>query len=362
MQKISALLLSLISIATFVSPPTFASESAAPVTAAPTCAPDGRITPICHVQAPEDLELLPNAKQILMSQMQGGADHRTGGGLAVLNLADNAVTPLAIDSGFQDGWGEASCKTPPEKIGPHGIHLSQREDDRWQLLVVNHSGREAIEILELVPQKDSYRAIWRGCVVNSTGGLHNDVAASADGGFIATVMLTKEMRARPDALTLMLSGKDTGYLVAWNADDGMLKLPNSDAPFNNGIQISKDGKFAFFNAWTGKQVRKYDLRAQRVVKTIDLPFHPDNLTFRADGMLIDAGINELDSWKACVAAHSDFCQTAFTVVAIDPKTGNFMPVFQGDAGYIAGASVALQVDKKLFIGTYAGDRLLEISR
>lgn len=326
----------------------------------PACTPAAKITPICGLHAPEDLELLPDGKHLLVSQLP---DHlsSTGGGLAILDIATDKSEPLATSAEYKTGWGDASCTTPLGKLAPHGIHLSKRKDGALQVLAVNHAERESIEALELIPTKSGYTAVWHGCVVNNNDGMHNDVVATPEGGFIATVMLTTELRSRPDAFTAMLSGDNTGYLVEWRPDSGMVKLPNSEAPFNNGVILSKDGQFAYFNAWTGKQVRKYDRKAQRVVKSIDLPFHPDNLTVRADGVLIDAGIDELASWKACIAAHSDFCVTAFSVVALDPKTDTFTPLYHGEAGNIAGASVAFQINQTLYVGSYAGDRLLKIA-
>jgi hypothetical protein len=327
---------------------------------APSCSPAGNVTPICGLHAPEDLELLPDGKHLLVSQMPDHANPNSGG-LAVMDLATNRVQPLMIKNEFKAGWGETSCNSPLQKLGPHGIHLSKRPDGALQLLVVNHAERESIEMLELVSDGNSYSGVWRGCVVNATGGLHNDVAATPEGGFIATVMMDKTLRAKPDAINIMLSGADTGYLVEWTAAKGMVKLPNSESPFNNGVQVSRDGKFALFNAWTGKQVRQYERETQRVSAIIDLPFYPDNLTLRADGKLVVAGIDELGSWKNCVTTHSDFCMTGFAAAVIDPLTMKSTPLYHAAPGVLAGASVALQLKQTLYIGTYQGDRLLKVA-
>jgi hypothetical protein len=75
-------------------------------------------------------------------------------------------------------------------FGSHGIHLSKRDDGRTELLVVSHGERESIEELELIHKPNGYRGLWRGCVTNGDG-LFNDIAATGDGGFIATVMMSK---------------------------------------------------------------------------------------------------------------------------------------------------------------------------
>jgi hypothetical protein len=70
--------------------------------------------------------------------------------------------------------------------------------------------------------------------------------------------------------------------------------------------------------WSDKQIRKYDRQARQVVKTVSVSFHPDNISIRADGMLVVAGMDELASCKACVLAKRNFCETGFTVVTLDP--------------------------------------------
>jgi hypothetical protein len=110
---------------------------------------------------------------------------------------------------------ESTLKPPHTHFGSHGIHLSKRNDGRTELLVVNHGERESIEALDLIQTPDGYRAVWRGGVTNRDG-LFNDVAATGDGGFIATAMMSKSAWERPDSLEVMLSGANTGYLVEWH--------------------------------------------------------------------------------------------------------------------------------------------------
>jgi hypothetical protein len=228
-----------------------------------------------------------------------------------------------------------------------------------ELLVVNHGERESIEALELVHALNGYRAVWRGCVTNRDG-LFNDVAATGDGGFIATVMMSKAAWNRPDLLDLMLSGVDTGYLVEWHPGGRLTRLPNSEAPVANGVQLSTDRGFIYYAAWTGKQVRKYDRQAEYVVQTANVPFYPDNISVRADGVLVVTGMDELRSWTACVLAKRSFCETGFTVMTLDPVTLDVRPLYHAPPGILPAASVAVQVCNKLYIGSAMGDRLLEV--
>jgi hypothetical protein len=330
-------------------------QNAAP----PSCVPSNGITPICGVRAPEDIELLPDDRHLLISEFSADFSRATGDGLLLVDLATRHVQPLMVSTHSEIGWGERSCNAPPAHFGSHGIHVSRRNDGRTELFVVNHGERESIEALELVHAFNGYRAVWRGCVRNGDG-LFNDVAATGDGGFIATVMMSKAAWNRADLLDVMLSGVDTGYLVEWHPGGRLTRLPNSEAPVANGVQLSTDRGFIYYAAWTGKQVRKYDRHAEYVVQTADVPFYPDNISVRADGVLVVTGMDELRSWKACVLAKRSFCETGFTVITLDPVALDVRPLYHAPPGILPAASVAVQVTNKLYIGSAMGDRLLEV--
>jgi SMP-30/Gluconolactonase/LRE-like region len=325
----------------------------------PPCVASSGITPICGVHAPEDIELLPDDRHLLISEFPADFSRVAGDGLLLVDLATHRVQPLMVSTHPETGWGERGCNAPPTHFGSHGIHLSTRDDGRTELLVVNHGERESIEELELIHMPNGYRAVWRGCVTNRDG-LFNDVAATDDGGFIATVMISKAAWDRPDLLDVMVSGVDTGYLVEWHPGGRLTRLPNSEAPIANSVQLSRDQGFIYYTAWSGKQIRKYDRQAGHVVETANVRFYPDNISVRADGMLIVTGMDELQSWKACVLARLSFCETGFTVVTLDPVTLDVRPLYHAPPGTLSAASVAVQVRNTLYVGSAMGDRLLEI--
>lgn len=327
----------------------------------PPCTRSHEVQPICGVQGPEDIELTPDGKDLVISELPPDFTHPAGSdGLLLVDLANDRVRPLPIVSEPEIAWGDPTCTAPPAQLGSHGIHLSKRSDGRTELLVVNHAERESIEAFELRSGSGGYRAIWHGCVSHPTG-LLNDVAAIGDGGFIATVTIEKALLSRKDVVDILVSGVDTGYLVEWHPDTGLRRLANSEAPGNNGIQLSMDGRFIYFAAWTKKQIRRYDRQAERVTQIVDVPFYPDNLSVRGDGTLIAAGLDELDSWKACAKAHSPFCETGFTVMTLDPLSLATQLLYKGKPGILTSTSVAVQVDNTLYVGAGKGDRLLKIN-
>lgn len=326
----------------------------------PTCEPGAGYEPVCGIAPPEDMELSSDGTQLFMSVTPGLAGQHQPR-LRVMDVASGQVSDMEVSHAAQEGWGETGCAAPEQGIGAHGIHLSQRSDGRQQLLVVNHAGREAIEFVELLPSDQGWQAIWRGCVENSGQGKFNDVAATPDGGFVATVMFVSETMAPPLPLEQLLDGRDTGYLMHWSADQSLRKLPGSDAPFPNGVQVSPDGNSAWFAAWTANQLWRYDLQAGAVDAKVDSGYMVDNLNWAQDGRLLGAGVPDSGAFARCFQEHVEHCPMGVRVSALDTATQEHELLFSSEPGVMSGASVATQVGDELYVGTFTGDRLLRVA-
>jgi hypothetical protein len=312
---------------------------------------------------PEDIVLTPDGTHLIVSELPPDFSSPVNPALMLVDLENDQVRPLAIRMQPENGWGDPSCDAP-SGFGTHGLHVSRRRDGRTQLLAVNHAGRESVELFELVRGAAGYEALWHGSV-KLEGGLLNDVVATPNGGFIATVMLDHDLVGEQDSMTFMFSGARTGYLAEWHPDTGWKRLSGSEAPLNNGVQISADGRFVWFAAWTSREVVEYDREARRITRITALPFYADNLTVASDGKLLAAGIDDLDYWRERTAAEGRICQEelAFTVASLDPVTFTATPIFRSNPGLLkGGASVALATGNALYIGSYAGERLLKVPR
>jgi hypothetical protein len=323
----------------------------------PACVGQSAYTPICGMAPAEDIELSPDAAFLFMSTTPGlAASHQSR--LRVMELASRSVTDMVIEHQATAGWGDASCAAPQGTIGAHGIHLSTRADGRSQLLVVNHNGREAVEFFEPVSDGKGWKAIWRGCVESQDGTMLNDVAATPDGGFVVTAMFSFSAMKDDPRLEQLLDGRATGHVLAWRPSEGLRRLPNSEAPAPNGIQVSQDGQSVWFAAWPGSGVWQYDFKQQKVVSKVVLDFMPDNLTWTADGQLLTAGVPDAQTFRRCFLSHNEFCPSASVVALIDPAKGNSRELLRAEEGALYGASTALQVGRDVFVGAFAGDRLL----
>ena len=168
---------------------------------------------------------------------------------------------------------------------PHGISLSKRSGGKMQLYVVNHGGRQSIEMFELKPEAGSWSLIWHGCAL--TMAEFNDVAALPDGGFIATHPTS--LRKQGDTSDLF-SGQPSGVVARWTPGKGEMELPGTEAGYPNGVLVSADGRYMYFNAWTAKEVHKYDLKAGKEVGVVKLDFMPDNITWTPKHQMLAAGV------------------------------------------------------------------------
>ncbi|GAA0334387.1 hypothetical protein GCM10009087_50850 [Sphingomonas oligophenolica] len=311
---------------------------------------------------PEDMEFLPGTGLIIVSNMWSATLTRPAG-LSLFDPKTNAVSWLPITNEYEKGWGAADCTTPLPRIGPHGIHLKKRRDGRLELFVVNHADRESIEMLEIKVDAPGPRAIWRGCTVmpnpEGTRGF-NDVAGLRDGGFIATVPIVPAIyKANGNDPR---NGKDSGYIVEWHPGGTVVELPDSHAPFPNGVQLSDDEKTLYFNAWTALEVRRYDRAAGRVTGHLTLDFMPDNLALRPDGKILAAGITDIVGFSTDPSCpkFDGICAKPFGVAVIDPRKWTATDIYHAGAAVLANASIALQQGKTLYIGAFRGEHLLKV--
>ena len=314
----------------------------------------------CQFQNPEDLALAPDGR-ILASQF-GSLDGTRSGSLALYDPATRtleiAFPPAApapdARAGANASWGDANCPFPdPTLFSPHGIDLDVRADGRRQLAVVNHGGRESVELFEVA---DDAALAWRGCALAPADALLNDVVTLRNGGFWATRMLSKSSAALA-FLRAAAFGANTGWAYAWSPGRGFRKLPGTDAPLPNGIEKSPDERYVYLNAYAARGIRKIDAASGETVAARELP-GLDNLAWAEDGRLLAAshtgGIGEM---MACQGLESGACGMPFEIVALHPDDLSEQVLIAHRGAPMGGATVALQRGGAFYLGTFAGDRI-----
>ncbi|MEP7354858.1 MAG: SMP-30/gluconolactonase/LRE family protein, partial [Acidobacteriota bacterium] len=332
---------------------------AAPAAPAPlACGMQGDAEILCGARSPEDLELTPDGKAIIVSQnVRLGAGRGAAAGdpvapFVLFDLAKKTFIPVMLDVKPLTDWGAATCPGPiGTALAAHGISLAKRKDGKLQFFVVNHGGRESIEMYELKKISGDWNLIWHGCVPSQKD--FNDVAALPDGGFVATHPTAIQAQG-----TDLFSGQPTGYVVSWTASKGELELPGTRFGYPNGVIVSSDGRYAYYNAWTAKEVHKYDLKAGKEAGVVKLAFMPDNLTWTRKGQILAAGI--LATRGDCPVGSGIPCIQSFGVAEIDPAKMTSTQIYdsQGKGALISGVSVALEAPDGIYIGAFQGDRLV----
>jgi hypothetical protein len=258
-------------------------------------------------------------------------------------------------------WGDPSCKTPGESFQAHGIDLRQRNDGRWQLLVVNHGSRESVEFFELeFGDEDRPRAIWRGCVVMPDQGNINDVAALPDGGFLVTHMADKDSEMWQ--LFLSFFGVDSGYVYRWDANNGFSVVPGTQGKMPNGILLSPDGKSFFLNIYFGNEMRKYDLVSGELLGSVEVD-KPDNLSWSPRGKILLASHHASlgDLLSSLDQEGSEPSLLPFSIVEIDPETLEKRVLIRHEGKPMGAGTVAIELNGFVYIGSYTGDRMIKMA-
>lgn len=323
------------------------------------CEENGYMIPICGVQAPEDLVLTDGGRFLLFSS------YVAGGGLGVLDSSDDSVQVYTAPYGLQEqpgaGWGAADCPGPvPEDLLTHGIDLSQRADGRWQLLVVNHGGREAVEFFEVLMREDEPPLLeWRGCAVAPENGHFNDVVALPEGGFLVTHMFDSQSLYWGMAKTYL--GLDSGVIYQWSEEDGYQALEPTRSPFPNGLALAADGEHLFVNAYASGEVRKYRRPDYALVGSAEVP-GPDNSNWAANGQLLIAShrISLGNMFDAMPAYEGGPAMLHFVVVALDPETMETREIFEHQGPPLGAVTAVEEAGDYLYMGSYLGERMAKV--
>ena len=331
------------------------------------CEPSAGVTPSCGFHNPEDLAWLPGNAWIAVSQYSVGGEP---GSLVAHRLSDQRTVelfPLAPEESDlssdapSEGWGASDCPGPPERsvFSPHGIDIDLAARETPALAVVNHGGRESIELFEIGFALGAPALGWRGCIVLPDGVMANDVAFLPERGLVVTNMMPPpEGVAALGSVVRMALGRNTGSILVWRSAEGWSEVAGSQGSAPNGVAVSRDGREIYFTEWSGRRLVWISLSDEARRRQVDLAFMPDNITWSRDGRLLVAGqVARLGEVLACGQLEDGTCALPFSVVVADPVSLDTRVVIDHDATATGAASVALDVGGEIVIGTFAGDRI-----
>lgn len=285
---------------------------------------------------------------------------------------------LDIPAGAKASAPYDECPAPPDPkaFSAHGISLvSGGEDGAYRLFVVNHGGRESIEIFDVAVGGNDVALRWSGCVLTPDNTITNSVAGKQDGSLVLSASVNADRpvpsfhamglaitngQATPEEIAADLPHE--GAVYTWSRANGWKPVPGSALPGNNGIELSRDGKWAFVDAWNDGSVTKLPLEPHWGEKrTVSVGFRPDNIRWGDNGRLVAAGqVDSAQDVMQCVTGTGS-CALDYRAVEIDPQTMTATPLFDGQgSAHFGTATVALRSNDALWLGSARSDCIARV--
>ena len=142
----------------------------------------------------------------------------------------------------------------------------------------------------------------------------------------------------------MSNGEKNGELWEWHPHGKWQKVPGSEAAGANGVELSHDGKTIYMAAWGSQSFVRLSRGAKPVVRDeVPLGFRIDNIHWSDDEKTLLAVGQGPGRWIA---------------VTIDPMTLKVTEVLnREDTAAFGAGTVAAEVGKTWWIGSYMGDRI-----
>lgn len=322
------------------------------------CAPAGDLHFICGPHHPEDLVLIPGTQWILVSGM-GGASPGSApgpGDLYLLNAVDkrwHSIAQASLAAVHRRTKLYADCPPPDAaRFLSHGLAIRTGSSGRHTLYLVNHGGRESVEVFDIDARGKEPRLRWAGCAVLSGGVWLNAVVPLPGDGFIVTSTYDP---TDPQARSKMGSGQYAGAVYEWQPGRGFAPLTGDGITGDNGVAISADGRWLYFNWFFGRSVIRVARGGTGERLTAALDFLPDNIDHAPDGSLYVTGQNA-EPKQLMAGCPSGDCPHATTIVKLDPATMQTRIIARlAPNAIFSDGTTALQVGDTLFLGSYRGD-------
>ncbi len=215
------------------------------------------------------------------------------------------------------------------------------------LYVINHGGRESLEVFRADYRQGEPVLTWTGCILMPKDVNPNSVAALPDGAVAVTKF---QDNSDKEAIAHILKGDITGAVYVWKPGRGFTEFTPGRLAGDNGMIASPDGKWIYVNAYGARKVWRFALDGSAPPLAATVEFLPDNLRWEPDGSIFAAG--QYITPQTLRGPHG------WGIVRLDPKTMAVTPILhEPGRPDFDNATVALQVGKTMWIGTFSGDRI-----
>jgi hypothetical protein len=319
---------------------------------APPCVQAGNTQYVCDQVSPEDLVVVPGGEWVVSTAFA------PPGGVRLISVRDKSTTtayPSATAKDQFDNTTYSTCPGAPSaeqkaNMQTHGAAIREGRNNQHTLYVVHHGTRESIEVFQMNASVRPPALTWIGCVVAPDPIGLNEVLPLADGGFISTDFMARNINTVPGARGRAMAGEANGALYEWHTGKGWAKIPGSEASAPNGLEISKDGKTLYVATWGDQGFFRLSLGQNPPKRdNVKLGFRADNVRWAPDGTLFVTGqvLDPPAPATVIVKIHPDTLKV--TEILRRPNTPEF-----------SNGTVAVQLGKELWVGTFRGDRLLVV--
>lgn len=327
-----------------------------------SCAAEGALSYICGAEKPEDLALIPGTRWIVASGFSPGSglkliDTRARSLKSWFGARPEQVAPLP--NWFPD------CADPPDPalFNARGISLREVRPGEAELYVVNHGGRESVEVFAVDYGEPGVepQLRWRGCLLLPPGHVGNSVATYRDGTVLVTIL------TRPGTtITDFVRGERTGVVLERAPGEATFRaLAGTELEGNNGLETSREGDAFYVVAFGTRRIVKFDRRntAEPVWSVTAPEFMPDNLHWYGDRLLAAGMVRDEPACggvRKIVDGVADGmrCHRGYVVALLDPRRQAWTIVaHSGPSVSFNGVSSALVVDAVLWMGSYQADRV-----
>jgi hypothetical protein len=327
------------------------------------CAPIAGLHFVCGPHHPEDLVLIPGTQWILVSGLGGALPGSPPGpgDLYLLNTVNkrwHSIAQVSLAAVNRDTKLYGHCPAPDAaQFMSHGLAIRAGSNGQHTLYAINHGGRESVEVFAIDARGAEPRLTWTGCALLTASAWLNAVIPLPDDGFIVTSTFDPK---DPQAQAKMAGGLYAGAVYEWQPGRGFAPLAGAGITGDNGVAISADGKWLYFNWFFGRSVTRLARSGGAVPMTAAVDFLPDNIDYAPDGSLYVTGQN-VDPKQLIAGCPSGDCLHGTTIVKLDPATMKTRVIARllPNATFSDGTT-ALQVGDTIFLGSYKGDAVAYI--
>jgi hypothetical protein len=249
----------------------------------------------------------------------------------------------------------------PDVFNAHGASLRIGGDGRHTLYVVNHGGREAVEVFEVETVGEEAPVVtWVGAVPGPPGADLNNPSAHPDGGFVVSNVCQGGRESYP----ALWAGDVTGCVLRWTGPgEEMTPIPGTELNAPNGTELSADGSWLFIALYARHEIMRLSLTDHDeppLVTPVD--YCPDNFTWTSDGEKLIVLAQKVEPKKLMAAfPDNDRYDFGFQVLEVDPETLEAVVLGEFDDSW-AGPSTALAVDDEIWVSSPRSTSLLAVPR